>query len=232
MLWDDRNRRVPRLACCDPSMRIPGTKFPGGHRRRVTPVPIPNTEVKPSTADGTARAGGWESRSLPGIKSKPAKSERIWWAFSFSVRNMRYLKALVLFAVTIAAGCAATPTAPSTSSSAYIAAQLEGTWNLASIEPAGAGKQNRPSAAVYTLTFGTSSRLSTRADCNTCARTYSVDETSITAGPNLACTRAACPTMAFESAYTTLLGGVSQAVVTNSTLTLSSSRGTISLVRD
>ena len=46
---------------------IPGTKFPGGHRSRVTPVPSPNTEVKPATADGTARAGGWESRSLPGI---------------------------------------------------------------------------------------------------------------------------------------------------------------------
>ena len=48
----------------------PGPKFPGGHRSRVTPVPIPNTEVKPATADGTARAGGWESRSLPGIYSK------------------------------------------------------------------------------------------------------------------------------------------------------------------
>ena len=46
-------------------------QFPGGHRSRVTPVPIPNTEVKPATADGTARAGGWESRSLPGIQSKP-----------------------------------------------------------------------------------------------------------------------------------------------------------------
>ena len=43
----------------------------GGHRRRVTPVPIPNTEVKPSTADGTARAGAWESRSLPGLITKP-----------------------------------------------------------------------------------------------------------------------------------------------------------------
>ena len=41
--------------------------IPGGHRRRVTPVPIPNTEVKPSTADGTARATAWESRSLPGV---------------------------------------------------------------------------------------------------------------------------------------------------------------------
>src|SRR5690606_18752238 len=41
--------------------------FPGGHRGRVTPVPIPNTEVKPATADGTASAGVWESRSLPGL---------------------------------------------------------------------------------------------------------------------------------------------------------------------
>src|SRR5678809_1588073 len=46
------------------------TKFPGGHRGRVTPVPIPNTEVKPATADGTACAGVWESRSLPGVISR------------------------------------------------------------------------------------------------------------------------------------------------------------------
>ena len=45
----------------------PDREFPGGHRGRVTPVPIPNTEVKPATADGTACAGVWESRSLPGL---------------------------------------------------------------------------------------------------------------------------------------------------------------------
>ena len=48
-------------------------KLPGGHRSRVTPVPIPNTEVKPATADGTAAAGLWESRSLPGVFSKKAR---------------------------------------------------------------------------------------------------------------------------------------------------------------
>ena len=31
----------------------------------VTPVPIPNTEVKPLSPDGTARASVWESRKLP-----------------------------------------------------------------------------------------------------------------------------------------------------------------------
>jgi hypothetical protein len=34
---------------------------------RVTPVPIPNTEVKPAGADGTARVTAWESRKSPGF---------------------------------------------------------------------------------------------------------------------------------------------------------------------
>ena len=33
----------------------------------ATPVPIPNTEVKLSRADGTAGASLWESRTLPGF---------------------------------------------------------------------------------------------------------------------------------------------------------------------
>jgi hypothetical protein len=37
----------------------------GGLSERVTPVPIPNTEVKPLSADGTARVTWWESRSPP-----------------------------------------------------------------------------------------------------------------------------------------------------------------------
>src|SRR6185295_10477798 len=42
-------------------------KFAGGHRIRVPPVPIPNTEVKPDTADGTIWETVWESRSLPAL---------------------------------------------------------------------------------------------------------------------------------------------------------------------
>ena len=40
----------------------------GGHRRGATPVPIPNTAVKPSTGDGTNGAVRWESSKLPGLK--------------------------------------------------------------------------------------------------------------------------------------------------------------------
>ena len=44
-----------------------GKSFPGGDGGGVTPVPIPNTEVKPSSADGTALETRWESRTLPGF---------------------------------------------------------------------------------------------------------------------------------------------------------------------
>ena len=36
--------------------------FAGEFTARVPPVPIPNTEVKPRWADGTARASVWEIR--------------------------------------------------------------------------------------------------------------------------------------------------------------------------
>jgi hypothetical protein len=40
--------------------------FSGGNSGKETPVPIPNTEVKLSSADGTA-GFLWESRTLPGF---------------------------------------------------------------------------------------------------------------------------------------------------------------------
>jgi hypothetical protein len=45
-------------------------EFPGGYSGGATPVPIPNTVVKPSSADGTALATRWESRTPPGIDLK------------------------------------------------------------------------------------------------------------------------------------------------------------------
>ena len=45
--------------------------FSGGNSIEATPVPIPNTEVKLYSADGTAWEAVWESRTLPGIFFKP-----------------------------------------------------------------------------------------------------------------------------------------------------------------
>ncbi len=139
--------------------------------------------------------------------------------------------ALVLFV----SACSTSPTAPTpeqaSSASAYTAAQLEGTWSLTSIHPAGTSPQQRPDNAVYSITFATDGRLSTRADCNVCGGAFNVSGATLTAGPNLACTRAFCQTASFESAYTTMLSGESIVTATGSTLTLASARGTIQFVR-
>ena len=45
--------------------------YSGGYGGEVPPVPIPNTEVKLSCADGTAWVTVWESRELPGFLKKP-----------------------------------------------------------------------------------------------------------------------------------------------------------------
>src|SRR6478735_7333446 len=44
----------------------------GGHSERETPGPIPNPEVKPFSADGTATERLWESRTPPDIHSVEA----------------------------------------------------------------------------------------------------------------------------------------------------------------
>src|SRR5207302_5073504 len=56
----------------------------GGYTARVTPVPIPNTEVKPRRADDTARATVWERRSPPGLNYKrPLAAIRAAFLFAF-----------------------------------------------------------------------------------------------------------------------------------------------------
>ena len=48
-------------------------KFLGGHSSEVTPDPIPNSEVKLTSADGTAGEILWESRSPPRFRFETGK---------------------------------------------------------------------------------------------------------------------------------------------------------------
>ena len=48
-----------------PGWEIKQLTISGGNDEGVTPVPIPNTEVKPSSADGTWLVTARESRSPP-----------------------------------------------------------------------------------------------------------------------------------------------------------------------
>jgi hypothetical protein len=58
-------------------------KFLGDYSEGVTPVPIPNTEVKPLSPDGTALATVWESRTSPGLNRGPDSASRDQGFFSF-----------------------------------------------------------------------------------------------------------------------------------------------------
>jgi heat shock protein HslJ len=124
------------------------------------------------------------------------------------------------------------PTSPSSvgGTSAITADQLAGTWHLQSIQPADQAEQATPPGTSYTLTFA-DGRLSTRVDCNVCSGGFSLSRQTLTAGPALACTRAACPTMVFENAYTHLLGGDSTVTLSDGTLVLSSVRGVLRFTR-
>ena len=63
-----------RLPCPRQRMVPASTEIFGGHSEEVPPVPIPNTEVKLFSADGTARETVWESRSPPYLHKAPNQS--------------------------------------------------------------------------------------------------------------------------------------------------------------
>jgi len=99
-----------------------------------------------------------------------------------------------------------------------------------SIQPTGQPGQAVPAGTSYTVAFD-DGRLSTRLDCNTCSGAFALSGQTLTAGPALACTRAACVTMAFGDAYIRLLSGDSTLTLVGDTLALSSARGVLRVMR-
>ena len=66
----------------------------GGYSLGVTPLPIPNREVKPQNADGTACAGVWESRSLPRFYLQPLSI--LIGVFYFLDADLNEVKSVIL----------------------------------------------------------------------------------------------------------------------------------------
>ena len=65
--------RAPARLTQPAPQRPPGA---GGHGGRGTPGPIPNPEVKPASAEGTAGATLWETRAPPAPGARCASSGR------------------------------------------------------------------------------------------------------------------------------------------------------------
>ena len=148
---------------------------------------------------------------------------------------MKIARFLVIlsFVTSFALGCAgSTPilTSPSAAGLSAELTALPGAWNLVSIQPSGQDEQLKPSGARYTVSFG-DGRLSTRVDCNSCGGPYTLEGQTLVAGPLLACTRAACATLAFENSYTKLLAGESTVSLSDGELLLTSPRGVLRFMR-
>src|SRR5688572_6829057 len=134
------------------------------------------------------------------------------------------LRKLVFMTLIAVAGCGDdTPTAPTGDS-------LDGVWRIISIQPATQAVQTAPVGAQYQLGFE-NDRVFLRVDCNTCTGPFTVNGSTLTIGPTLACTRAACATASYENAVVSLLSGAHEMSATLHNLTLTSSRGSILLQR-
>ena len=133
-------------------------------------------------------------------------------------------RTIALILLLAAAGCADdTPTSPTRES-------VEGVWRIISIQPASQPVELAPVGVQYQVSFDNGVTM-VRADCNTCVGPFTRLGSTIAIGPSLACTRAACPTAAFETAVVSLLVGDHQMAMTLHNLTLTSNRGTILLQR-
>ena len=140
-------------------------------------------------------------------------------------------KFLVLVVATLASGCTSNssgPISPSAAdgSTALTADALAGAWPLVSLRSTGQAEQAVPESASYQLTFD-AGRASTRVDCNVCGGALAIRDNTVSIGPVMACTRAACTTAAFEQAYLTVLAGDSTARLDGGDLTLTSARGVL-----
>ena len=130
----------------------------------------------------------------------------------------------LISAVLILAGCAnETVTSPTPDA-------VDGVWRIISIQPASQSVQATPVSAQYQIGFE-NARAFLRVDCNTCTGPFTLNAGTLTIGPTLACTRAACATAAYESAVVSLLSGEHQVSATLHNLTLTSSRGSVLLQR-
>lgn len=134
------------------------------------------------------------------------------------------LRNIVLIGLFAIAGCSDdTPASPTPDS-------VDGVWRIISIRPASQAVQAAPTGARYQIGFE-DERAFVRVDCNTCTGPFTLNGATLTIGPALACTRAACATAAYESAVVSMLSGAHQVSATLHNLTLTSSRGTVLLQR-
>ena len=129
-----------------------------------------------------------------------------------------FLSSLLIVTALGLASCGDNPTNPSS--------LKDVTWKLETIERAGSPTITIPNPEQYTLTLGNDGKVSVRADCNSCATTYTLDGATLTIG-RLACTLIACSLASFDGVYAAALEGSHTVAVNDSHLILRNSTATL-----
>lgn len=135
------------------------------------------------------------------------------------------LRTLALVLVVAAAGCSEGDllTAPTS------AARVDGTWNLVSLTGGGLSLTEAKNANRFALTLA-GDRALLKADCNTCAGDFRLDDDLITLSLQ-ACTRAFCSSSPLDTQVVTAVTGQHTVRLDATRLQFTSSRGEIKFER-
>jgi heat shock protein HslJ len=106
---------------------------------------------------------------------------------------------------------------------------MGGTWQLQSLQLAGAAEFVPPDPSRFTVGFTSAGRVEVAADCNSCGGAFSVAGDALTV-PELTCTLVACATPQ-GGQFETLLEGTAKVDRDGDVLTIASSEGRLRLVR-
>lgn len=125
----------------------------------------------------------------------------------------------------VSAGCSESDllTAPTPS------ARVDGTWSLVQVT-SGALSLTEPKAATRFVLTLAGDRALLKADCNTCAGDFRLDDDVISLSL-LACTRAFCPSSPLDTQVTQAIGGQHTVRLDASRLQFTSARGEIRFER-
>jgi heat shock protein HslJ len=145
-------------------------------------------------------------------------------------KNARVVAGLPSLAIVISfAACSEIPTSPSLlpAAGAGSAAVVDGSsWKLQSLTRADSTVATIGEPDRFTLAFGDGNRINLRADCNNAFGGYATKGNTLAVGP-LASTKAYCASAPLDDEYLRAISGESTITVTSTTLTMSSSRGTL-----
>jgi len=157
----------------------------------------------------------------------------LYWSKSMPSAPSLVSLTTAFFSALALAACSGTVTGPSVAPAApaaSLAIETNAVWHLRSIATADGAIHVIDDSSLFTLMLTDDGKVAARVDCNRASGGYTIGGNTVSIGP-LASTKAYCGTASLDSEFLTLLGGVTTASVSGTTLQLSSPRGTLSFDR-